>query len=55
MKGELQGGHTEGTNTNEEVKGVAGVGDDEGSGGAVVGDREAEELRGNAMGWALAW
>ncbi len=49
----MQGGNTEGTQTSEEVRGVAGVGDDESAGGAVVGDSEAKKLGSDGVGFGV--
>jgi hypothetical protein len=39
--------------TNEKVSGVSRVGDGEGAGGAVVGDREAKKFGGDGMGFGV--
>jgi hypothetical protein len=49
----IAGGHTEGTKTSEKVRSVAGVRDGESSGGAVVGDREAQKLGGDGVGFGV--
>jgi hypothetical protein len=49
----VAGGNTEGTQTSEEVSGVARVGDGESAGGAVVGDREAKKFGGDGMGFGV--
>ncbi len=51
--GEIAGGHTEGTKTIEKVRSVVGIRDDEGSGGANVGDREAKKLGGDGVGFGV--
>jgi hypothetical protein len=49
----MAGGHTERTKTSEKVSGIAGVRDSEGSGRAVVGDREAKKFGGNGVGFGV--
>ncbi len=47
----IAGGNTEGTQTSEEVRDVAGVGDGERAGGAVVVDSEAKKLGSDGVGF----
>jgi hypothetical protein len=49
----IAGGHTERTQTDEKVRGVAGGRDGEGWGGAVVGDREAKKFGGDGVGFSV--
>ncbi len=52
-RGGIAGGHTERTKTSEKVRGVAGVGDGECFGRAVVGDGEAKKFGGDGMGFSV--
>jgi hypothetical protein len=49
--GGVAGGNTEGTQTSETVSSVSRVGDGEGAGAVVVGDREAKKFGGDGMGF----